>query len=82
MNKKLDAVGKGFSELAIDFKRYFTIPPDEVRRRLDLETPVPGSEAIRARRRSVFMSPYLEHLSTRFAQYFSRVALPEQHQSE
>ncbi len=67
-----DAQGIGLPELLIDFKRYFTIPTDEVYGQLER----------RARRRCVLMSPYLEHLATRFHYFQYRVALPGQHKSE
>jgi len=69
--KDIDALGIGLPELGIDFKRYFTIPTDEVYRRIEIE----------ARRRCRLKSPYLEHLSTRFCYYQFRVALPKDHQS-
>jgi hypothetical protein len=68
-----DTLGQGLPELGIDFMRYFTIPTDEVYKR------VAASEA---RRRCFLRSPYLEHLSNRFAHFISRVALPEDHFSE
>jgi hypothetical protein len=67
-----DALGEGLPELALDFKRYFTIPTDEVYQRLDFQ----------AKRRCRLVSPYLEHLSSRFFAYQARVALPAEHQSE
>lgn len=67
-----DAQSEGLPELGIDFKRYFTIPTDEVYFHV----------AAKAKRRCVLRSPYLEHLSSRFAFYLSRVALPEEHFSE
>jgi hypothetical protein len=68
-----DLLGEGLAELAIDFKRYFTLPTDEVYKRIEIgET----------KRRCVLISPYLEHLSRRFAFYLSRVALPLDHASE
>lgn len=68
-----DALGAGLPELGIDFKRYFTIPIDEVYKRLELEG--------EASRRCRLLSPYLEHLSTRFCYYQFRVALPQDHRS-
>jgi hypothetical protein len=68
-----DAAGQDLPELGIDFKRYFTIPADEVYRRIELGE---------ARRRCVLSSPYLEHFCCRFAYYLSRVALPLDHLSE
>jgi len=82
VSQNLDAEGTGLPELAIDFKRYFTVPPDEVHHRLQRETSYPDGRVMRAIRRAVMESPYLEHLSTRFAQYFSRIALPGPHQSD
>jgi hypothetical protein len=67
-----DALGKGLPEMAIDFKRYFTIPSDELYGRLALGE---------AQRRCVLQSPYVQHLSSRFAYYLSRVALPQEHAS-
>jgi hypothetical protein len=67
-----DAIGLGLPEIGIDFKRYFTIPTDEVYVQLNKT----------ARRRCRLLSPFLEHLSTRFAHYLCRVALPFEHLSE
>lgn len=67
-----DALREGLPELGIDFKRYFSIPTDEVYKRLEFE----------ARRRCFMNSPYFEHLSDRFSYFQQRVALPEDHQSE
>lgn len=68
-----DRLYEELPELAIDFKRYFTLPTEEVYKRIGL------GEAMK---RGVLVSPYLEHLSSRFASYLSRVALPEDHFSE
>jgi hypothetical protein len=68
-----DALGQGVPELGMDFKRYFTIPTDEIYKRIEFGE---------AKRRCVLVSPYLEHLSSRFAYFLSRVALPEDHFSE
>jgi hypothetical protein len=67
-----DRLAQGLPELAVDFKRYFTIPTDEMYHRLRL-----GAE-----RRCRLQSPYLEHLCIRFRNYQSRVALPEEHFSQ
>ena len=67
-----DKEHQGLPELGIDFKRYFSIPTEEVYFRLQSEI----------KRRCVFFSPYLEHLSTRFYYFQSRVALPLDHVSE
>lgn len=68
-----DVLLQGLPELGIDFKRYFSLPADEVYKRIEL------NEAVR---RCRLTSPYLEHFSTRFAYYQFRVALPADHQSE
>jgi hypothetical protein len=68
-----DAEQIGLPELGIDFKRYFTMPADEVYRRIELGE---------AKRRCVLVSPYLEHLSSRYAYFLSRVALPLDHVSD
>lgn len=68
-----DALHEGLPETAIDFKRYFSMPTDEVYRRVEIGE---------ARRRCVLVSPYMQHLCARFANYLSRVALPEDHFSE
>ncbi len=67
-----DALQEGLPELSVDFKRYFTLPTDEVYQRLQSE----------AQRRCRLVSPYLEHFSARFAYYQFRVALPQEHFSE
>jgi hypothetical protein len=66
-----DALGKGLPELGIDFKRYFCLPTDEAYYRLETD----------AMRRCRLRSPYLEHFSTRFSYFLSRVALPNDHRS-
>jgi len=68
-----DALQQGLPELGIDFKRYFTLPADEVYTRI---------VAQETQRRCRLVSPYLEHFSTRFAYYQFRVALPADHFSE
>lgn len=68
-----DLHGEGLPELGVDFKHYFTIPTDEVYRRIELGP---------TRRRAVLCTPYLEHLSSRFAYFMSRVGLPTDHVSE
>jgi hypothetical protein len=68
-----DTLNQGLPELGIDFKRYFTIPTNEVYFQLEKSI---------AKRRCRLVSPYLEHFSTRFVYFLSRVALPEDHFSE
>ncbi len=68
-----DAQQEGLSELVVDFKRYFTVPTDELYARL---------EAGQIKRRCRLQSPYLEHFCTRFHYFQYRVALPSDHFSE
>jgi hypothetical protein len=68
-----DKLQIGLPELGIDFKRYFTLPTEEVYRRIEISE---------ARRRCVLVSPYKEHLCNRFASFLSRVALPLDHVSD
>lgn len=68
-----DVLQQGLSELGVDFKRYFTLPADEVYARIASKE---------TKRRCRLVSPYLEHFSTRFAYYQFRVALPADHFSE
>ena len=67
-----DRLKEGLPEMAIDFKRYFTIPTEEVYLRFRLE----------AQRRCRLASPYLEHLALRFGYYQMRVGLPADHYSD
>jgi hypothetical protein len=59
--------------LIIDFKGFFTLPPDEVYRQC---------AAGEATRRTRLEMPYREHLQCRAAFYFQRVMLPEQHSAK
>lgn len=68
-----DSLGEGLPELCVDFKQYFTVPTEVLYLRIEQE---------KTRRRGRLVSPYLEHLSSRFAHYLSRVALPQQHLSD
>ncbi len=64
-----DRQNKGLPSLVIEFKRYFAIATEEVYFQLQQT----------ALRRCILTSPYLEHFSTRFSYYQSRVALPKNH---
>jgi len=66
-----DALRQGLPNLAVDFKRYFSIPTDELYAQLRAEDG--------AHRRTHLLSPYLEHFCSRFAYFQQRVALPEDH---
>jgi hypothetical protein len=70
--KIADILDEGLPELTLDFKRYFTIPTDEVYYRIEIGE---------ANRRCHLVSPYLEHLTSRFNYFQSRIALPEDHTS-
>jgi len=65
-----DLTGDGIPCLGCDFKRYFSVPADEVYRRI---------ERRQIRRRSRLITPYAEHLLSRFCIFQSRVPLPENH---
>jgi len=67
-----DRLNEGFEELCLDFKYFFSIPTDEVYERIRIGE---------ARRRCRLVSPYLEHLASRFASFLSRVGLPRDHAS-
>jgi hypothetical protein len=67
-----DAQGEGLPELGIDFKRYFTVPTDELYSRFEQET----------KRRCFLNPPYSQHLIFRFFYFQSRIGLPEDHASE
>ena len=66
ISREADSQAEGFPELVIDFKRVFTVPTDELYYRLTTET----------RRRLLVNGLFMQDLSTRFACYHLRVALP------
>lgn len=65
----VDGKGDGIPPLLIDFKRAFTLPTEALHVQLQAT----------AHRRAVLKSPFLEHLSSRYAYFISRVALPRDH---
>jgi hypothetical protein len=65
-----DFCGAGLPELGADFKRYFTIPIEELYLQI---------RSGRIKRRSVLCTPYCEHFCIRFSQYQSRIGLNRQH---
>jgi hypothetical protein len=67
----LDAANLGIPSLGCDFRRFFTVPADELYRRLDLK---------RMPRRSRLLTPYAEHLQHRFCSFQARIPLPENHE--
>jgi hypothetical protein len=72
VDSEFDAAGNGLEELGVDFKRFFAIPTDEAYYRI---------RESEAHRRCCLRSPYLEHFCRRFANFISRIALPEPHKS-
>jgi len=64
---ELDLEQSGLPELSLDFKRVFGIDAES------LYYQVTNSIA---KRRSILVSPYLEHFSTRYHFFHQRVALP------
>ena len=70
--KNLDAQSKGLPELVMAFKRYFTVPTEEVYHRIRLGHVL---------RRCRLKSPYLEHFCGRFHYFNNRIALPEEYES-
>lgn len=76
-----DRLGEGLPELTADFRRFFTVPTQELLSQIALPTALLDGEQIQAQRRCVLETPYMEHFCTRFAQYLARIALPEGHES-
>jgi hypothetical protein len=72
---ELDSTGMGLPELAADFKRYFSVPAEDLyaqlEQPLDPHTPV--------KRHLRLKSPYCEHFCTRFSFFLCRIALPIPH---
>lgn len=64
---------KGLPELTADFKKVFGI---------DAEFLYQQIKSGNTQRRSVLISPYLEHFSKRYYNFHGRVALPSQYESE
>lgn len=84
-----DAMKTGIGEMAMDFKRYFTVPADDTYSQLSnirwhkhLGLVDENARMNKAHRRCIMFSPYLEQVSTRFSYFQSRIALPVDHQSE
>lgn len=68
-----DLLEQGIDALGIEFKRYFTVPTDDVYHRVKIK---------QAKRRCKLNNPHLEHFSVRFHYYHYRVALPADHRNE
>lgn len=69
---QLDAAGEGIASLGCDFKRYFAVSADELYRRMELR---------QIKRRCKLVTPYAEHLQSRFCYFLSRLPLAENHDS-
>jgi hypothetical protein len=70
VNANFDLLGEGLPELIVDFRRFYTLPADEIYRQCAIEGPNG------AKRRCRLDGPYREHLQVRAAFYLQRVALP------
>lgn len=66
-----DARGAGLPSVGCDFKRFLTIPADELYKRVQADQTV---------RRSRLSTPYAEHLLHRFYNFQARIPLPENHE--
>jgi hypothetical protein len=66
-----DSVGEGLTSLGCDFKRFFTVPTDEIYRRIEIN---------QIARRCYLITPYAEHLLQRFYNFQARIPLPENHE--
>jgi hypothetical protein len=66
--KLYDTLKEGLPSLIIDFKRFFTLAPEEIYRQVAL----PNG----AKRRCRLEVPFREHLQSRAAYYLQRVGLP------
>ena len=67
-----DSIEEGISELGVDFKRYFTLPTEEVYHQIKGK----------AKRRAQLNEPFNRHFISRFFRFQLRVALPFEHLSE
>lgn len=65
-----DSAGQSVPSLGCDFKQFFTVPADEVYKRIELHE---------IARRCRLLTPYAEHLLQRFCNFQARVALPQNH---
>src|SRR5262249_36563588 len=72
ISPECDAEGIGLPELTVDFRRFFSLPTDEVYLRI---------KTGEIKRRCRLVSPYLEHFAARFSFFSQRVALPKDHES-
>jgi hypothetical protein len=62
-----EKLGLGMPQLVADFRLFFTTPPAEILRQIEIGT---------LQRRCMLATPYKEHFQSRFGFYLQRVALP------
>lgn len=65
-----DLSATGFDALIVDFRRYFTVPPNDLYSQIEANT---------AQRRACLRSPYREHLQNRATAFLARVGLDNDH---
>ncbi len=70
MPPEADATGSGIEPLLLDFKRVFSYPTDQL---------LGSIERGEAMRRGRLVTPFAEHLSSRFGFFMARVGLPIDH---
>ncbi|PSB02812.1 hypothetical protein [Merismopedia glauca] len=73
ISPKYEVDQQGLPELTADFKKVFGVDTATLYRQIELGI---------VKRRTVLVSPYLEHFSRRYYSFHSRVALPFQYESE
>src|SRR5690606_7200704 len=66
-----DLLSHGLPDLIIDFRRFYTMPAEEIYRQCA------STEEGAAKRRCRLDTPFREHLQSRAAFYLQRVALPD-----
>ena len=69
---EFDLFRDGVPELAMEFKRCFSMPTAEIYHRIEMS---------HTQRRCRLQSPYVEHFCDRFYNFNKRIALPEEYQS-
>lgn len=72
ISSECDLEQKGLPELTSDFKKVFGVDAGYLYHQLS---------SGKAKRRTVLLSPYLEHFSTRYHNFHTRVALPAPYES-
>lgn len=70
INPHEDLCQEGIPSMVADFRRYYSVSPDEIYWRIENQL---------TQRRSILSAPYLQQLTIRFSQHLSRVALDVDH---